>query len=153
MKTLRLILGDQLNHNHSWFQQTDENVIYLMAEMRQETDYVKHHIQKVVAFFLAMRNFSKELINKGHKVIYYKISDANNPHNLEQLILDLVEEHKIEQFEYQFPDEYRLDEQLKQICKKLTISTEVFDTEHFYTTRTELTEFFQGKKLLLMEKW
>ena len=59
MKKLRLILGDQLNSEHSWFQETDENTVYLLAEMRQETDYVKHHIQKVVAFFLSMRNFWK----------------------------------------------------------------------------------------------
>lgn len=49
--TLRLILGDQLNSTHSWFESVDENTIYLMAEMQQETNYVKHHIQKVVAFF------------------------------------------------------------------------------------------------------
>jgi len=43
-KTLRLILGDQLNHQHSWFQQVDENVVYVMMEVRSETDYVVHHI-------------------------------------------------------------------------------------------------------------
>ena len=47
MKTLRLLLGDQLNLQHSWFDEVNPNVIYLMAEMRQETDYVKHHVQKV----------------------------------------------------------------------------------------------------------
>ena len=36
MKTVRLILGDQLNQNHSWFNEVNDNVIYLMAEMRQE---------------------------------------------------------------------------------------------------------------------
>ena len=65
MKTVRLILGDQLNQNHSWFNEVNDNFIYLMAEMRQETDYVKHHIQKVIAFFLAMRNFKDELSAKG----------------------------------------------------------------------------------------
>ena len=59
-----------------------------MAEMRQETDYVKHHIQKVVAFFLSMRNFSEDLIKQGHQMVYYTISDVNNPHSLEQLILE-----------------------------------------------------------------
>ena len=105
MKTLRLLLGDQPNSEHSWFDEINPNVVYALAEMRQETDYVKHHIQKVVAFFLAMRNFSKELTKRGHQVVYYKISDENNPHNLEQLILVLVEEHKIEKFEYQFHDD------------------------------------------------
>ena len=78
MKTLRLILGDQLNSNHSWFQTKDDTVLYLMAEVRQETDYVKHHIQKVTAFFLAMRNFAEKLQQNGHQVRYYKISDSDN---------------------------------------------------------------------------
>ncbi|WP_445719692.1 cryptochrome/photolyase family protein [Flavobacterium sp.] len=153
MKTLRLILGDQLNLQHSWFEDVNPNVMYVMAEMRQETHYVKHHIQKVVAFFLSMRNFSDELVKKGHQVIYYKISDTNNPHDLEQLILELIEKYKIEQFEYQFPDEYRLDEQLKSICEKLSIPTKTIDSEHFYTSRNELADFFKGKKQLLMESF
>ena len=53
--TIRLILGDQLNEQHSWYKNVDDAVCYVMFEMRQETDYVKHHIQKVVAFFSAMR--------------------------------------------------------------------------------------------------
>lgn len=153
MKTLRLLLGDQLNSQHSWFDEVNPDVVYVMAEMRQETDYVKHHIQKVVAFFISMRNFSEELIKRGHQVIYYKISDVNNPQNLEQLILDLVEKNKIEQFEYQLPDEYRLDEQLKNICEKLSIPTKAVDSEHFYTSRNELAVFFKGKKQLLMESF
>lgn len=45
-KTLRLILGDQLNINHSWFKTVDEQVTYVMIEIRTETDYAQHHIQK-----------------------------------------------------------------------------------------------------------
>lgn len=153
MKTLRLLLGDQLNLQHSWFDEVNPNVIYLMAEMRQETDYVKHHIQKVVAFFQAMRTFSDELIEKGHQVNYYKISDSNNPQHLEILILEMVAKKNIECFEYQFPDEYRLDEQLKAISKKLTIATKTVDSEHFYASRNELADFFEGKKQLLMESF
>ena len=40
MKTLRLLLGDQLNPAHSWFEKTDGSIIYCLFEMRQETDYV-----------------------------------------------------------------------------------------------------------------
>ncbi len=153
MKKLRLILGDQLNAKHSWYKEKDENVIYLLAEMRQETDYVKHHIQKVVAFFLSMRNFAAALKKAGHQVVYYSISDRDNLHDLEKIILKVIAENDIEKFEYQLPDEYRLDEQLKTICSNIKLSSESFDTEHFYTSRTELTEFFEGKKLLLMENF
>ena len=54
-KTLRLILGDQLNSKHSWFITVDESVTYVMMEIRTETDYAQHHIQKVVGIFAAMR--------------------------------------------------------------------------------------------------
>ena len=68
-KTLRLILGDQLNENHTWFKQPEKNVTYLLMEIRQETDYVAHHIQKVAAFFAAMRAFAERLRKLGHRVI------------------------------------------------------------------------------------
>ena len=40
---------------------------------------MKHHIQKSCGVFLSMRNFSEELTKRGHQVVYYKISDENNP--------------------------------------------------------------------------
>ncbi len=153
MKTLRLVLGDQLNKRHSWFEQPRQDVIYLMAEMRQETDYVTHHIQKVVAFFLSMRTFSDELREDGHQVLYLRISDPENPQNLPELIRKTIRQESIERFEYQLPDEYRLDRQLEELCNGLSIPTEVYDTEHFYTSREELAAFFKGKKQLLMESF
>lgn len=153
MKKLRLILGDQLNLDHSWFHESDINTTYLLAEMRQETDYVKHHIQKVIAFFLSMRNFYTAIQTQGHQAVYFKITDADNPQDLEKILAVCIEKYKIEKFEYQLPDEYRLDEQLKTICSNLKIESEAFDSEHFYTTRHELSDFFEGKKLLLMENF
>ena len=41
--TLRLLLGDQLNPEHSWFATQDDGVVYVLMEVRQETDYVLHH--------------------------------------------------------------------------------------------------------------
>ena len=52
--TLRLLLGDQLNPEHSWFATQDDGVVYVLMEVRQETDYVLHHAQKILAIFAAM---------------------------------------------------------------------------------------------------
>lgn len=153
MNKLRLILGDQLNQNHSWFNEVDGKTTYLMAEMRQETDYVKHHIQKVVAFFSAMRSFKEDLSDKGHKFIYLTITDAENPQDLKRIIEKYVAQTEAKQFEYQLPDEYRLDQQLKSIIKKLNIETNAVDTEHFYTTRNQLEDFYKGKKQMVMESF
>ena len=146
MKTLRLILGDQLNIQHSWYASVSESNVYCMFEMRQETDYVKHHIQKVVGFFAAMRDFSEQLKSRGHKVIYLTLEDSNNNQNLEDNLKKIIASHEIESFEYQSPDEYRLDAQLKSICNTLSISFKEFDSEHFYTKRNELALFYEGKK-------
>tara|TARA_B110000116_G_scaffold62068_1_gene53132 strand:- start:991 stop:2523 length:1533 start_codon:yes stop_codon:yes gene_type:complete len=153
MKKLRLILGDQLNSEHSWFHENDENTIYCLFEMRQETDYVTHHIQKVIGFFAAMRNFSQELKNAHYPVIYLNINDTKNTQNLVENLSILIAENKIEKFEYLSPDEYRLDEQLKNYCTSLNIKSEEFSTEHFYTEREDLKTFFKGKKTFLMENF
>jgi len=150
-KTLRLLLGDQLNHKHSWFDQTDDEVLYFMAEMRQETDYVTHHIQKVVAFFSAMRNFSQWLQERGHSVIYYQLDHPDNEQDLTQNLEKLFKAHHSERFEYQLPDEYRLDQQLKEFSDSLELDSEAVDTEHFLTSRTDLETFFKGKKTYTME--
>ncbi|WBL42567.1 cryptochrome/photolyase family protein [Algoriphagus halophytocola] len=152
-KTLRLILGDQLNAQHSWFDEKDSSVTYLMLELMQETDYVAHHIQKVVAFFLSMRNFAQHLKTQGHTVNYVKLDQEDNSQDLEKMIQGKVKEHHFEQFEYQLPDEYRLDTQLKSICKNLSIPCRSVDSEHFLTEREYVKDFFHGKKTYLMESF
>ncbi|WP_430409926.1 cryptochrome/photolyase family protein [Kordia sp.] len=151
MKTVRLLLGDQLNYEHSWYGKTNDEVVYFMAEMKQETNYVKHHIQKVVAFFKSMRSFSDWLKSENHQVIYYQLDDEKNQHDLVENLKQLIKDHNIEKFEYQLPDEYRLDEQLNDFCKKIDIETEAVDTEHFLTSRTDFVAFFKGKKQMVME--
>ena len=153
MKTLRLILGDQLNPDHSWFREVRKDIVYVMAEMRQETDYVPHHIQKVVAFFSAMRHFAETRKAEGHQVRYFRISDPGNPQKLPELVRQVLREEGWDRFEYQLPDEFRLDVQLKTLCQDLKAPSEVFDTEHFYSGREELKEHFRGKKQLVMESF
>lgn len=149
--TLRLILGDQLNINHSWYTKVDESITYVMMEIRSETDYVEHHIQKVIGFFAAMRNFANELTNKKHKVIYLKLNDENNLQSFDKNCNALIEKYKYNFFEYQLSDEYRVDEHLKSFTNRLKIPFAVVDTEHFYSTRDELAKLFNGKKTFLME--
>ncbi|WP_026753390.1 cryptochrome/photolyase family protein [Sediminibacter sp. Hel_I_10] len=153
MKTLRLILGDQLNIKHSWFKTVDKNVTYCMFEMRQETDYVKHHIQKVIGFFVAMRQFSEDLKSEGHNIIYYNINDESNTQDLTKNLKTLIEDHKIKRFEYLFPEEFRLDKQLRDFCKTIDIETQNISAEHFYTERDDLAKFYEGKKQWVMEKF
>ena len=153
MKILRLLLGDQLNIKHSWFNKVDKNITYCMFEMRQETDYAEHHILKAAAFFAAMRTFAQTLEEDGHKVIYLRLDDERNTQTLSGNLELLLGETGAQRFEYLLPDEYRLDCQLAGWCKSATVETEAFDTEHFYTARYEVKDFFREKKQLLMESF
>jgi deoxyribodipyrimidine photolyase-related protein len=152
-KTLRLILGDQLNSNHSWFSKTEDSVTYVMMEIRTETDYVQHHVQKVVGIFAAMRSFATELKSNGHQLIYLQLNNEKNLQSFEKNIQNLIETHHFTHFEYQLPDEFRIEETLKALCHSISITSSAVDSEHFYTTRNELGDFFQGKKMFLMENF
>jgi deoxyribodipyrimidine photolyase-related protein len=149
--TLRLILGDQLNPLHSWFTAVDDNVIYTLMELRQETDYVLHHAQKILAIFAGMRDFAAQLEVAGHRVHYVEIDDAANLPTMTDNLNQLIAKYQATAFEYQAPDEWRLDMQLADFAKELKIDSQVVDSEHFFTTREEAPLLFGDRKKWLME--
>jgi len=152
-KEIRLILGDQLNHQHSWFKSNDTSILYVLMEVKPESEYVTHHIQKIAGIFSAMRNFAFELEENGHKVAYFKINDTNNRQSFAANLKSLIDEHGADKLSYQLPDEYRLDELFKVEFPKLGVEIQAFNTEHFFTERQELKEQFEGKKTFLMESF
>ena len=150
-KMLRLILGDQLNEQHHWFQTLDPEVCYVMMEVWSETNYVRHHIQKIAGFFLAMRAFGEKLRQQGHQVVYIRLDDTDNEQTFESNIKRLVQLFNVQRFEYQYPDEYRVDEHLKELCAGLEIPYSAVDSEHFLVPRNFVAELFEGKKRYLLE--
>jgi deoxyribodipyrimidine photolyase-related protein len=152
-KELRLILGDQLNIKHSWFEEVDPQVTYLMMECRSETDYTVHHIQKIMAFFGAMRRLAEQLQQQGHQVYYYKLQDPANKQDFELQIQELIEQEGFTEVAYLYPDEYRLDEKLKAMAERLPVPVTAQDTEHFITGRYEVQHFFRNKKTYFLESF
>jgi deoxyribodipyrimidine photolyase-related protein len=153
MTTLRLILGDQLNPRHRWFEHVDESVVYVLMEIRQETDYVLHHAQKILGIFAAMRDFARQLRQAGHRVDYFAIDEARNTQSLPQNLDALIASRHATAFEYQAPDEWRLDQQLAHYAKALPIESRRVDSEHFYTRRDEAAILFGDRKHWLMEQF
>jgi deoxyribodipyrimidine photolyase-related protein len=137
-KHLKLILGDQLNAQHSCFRAFDDDVVFVIAELHQEANYTKHHIQKITAFFSAMHEFAKTLESQGHRVCYLTLDDTQVFEDLTALIVGLVKKYDSESFCYQRPDEYRLREQLKNITSHINIPVYEADTEHFLLPFDEL---------------
>ncbi len=151
VRTLRLILGDQLNLQHRWFTEVDDEILYVMMEVRQETDYVLHHAQKILAIFAAMRELASHMRARGHKVHYIAIDDPANRQSMPANIDALITQYRAASFEYQAPDEWRLDQQLYQHGRRSAIPWLMVDSDHFYTTRNEAADMFAGRKQWLME--
>lgn len=98
--TLRLILGDQLNPQHSWFVTRAAGVVYVLMEVRAETDYVLHHAQKILAIFAAMRAFAAHLRHAGHRVRYVTIDNPSNRHSIPANLDALMAHYRADRLEY-----------------------------------------------------
>jgi deoxyribodipyrimidine photolyase-related protein len=61
-------------------------------------------------------------------------------------IQSLIAKHNFTHFEYQLPDEYRVDVVLTNLCNSISAFSSRFGT--FFTSRVELAQFFEGKKTL-----
>lgn len=107
-----------------------DDVVYALMEVRQETDYVLHDAQKILA-----------------------IDDPANRQGIPANLDTLLAEHRAGAFEYQAPDEWRLDAQLADYARGLAISARMVDSAHFYTSRDAAAALFKGKKQWLMERF
>ncbi len=153
-REVRLVLGDQLDARHEWFAEADPGVLYLIMEMRQETDYARHHVQKVLAFFLAMRAFADERRADGHRVHYLALDDPANTHSLAENLEAVLEACGARHFAYQEPDSWRVDRQLAAFTETLEgVESRRVEDAHFLTRRHEAAEHFRGKKTWVMESF
>jgi deoxyribodipyrimidine photolyase-related protein len=151
VSVLRLILGDQLDPRHPWFERVDPAVVYVMMEVRQETDYVLHHAQKILAVFAAMRDFAAQLRAGGHRVDYLCIGEARNTPSLTANLDRLLAQHRATRLQYQAPDEWRLDAQLAAYARQAPVPVDMVDSAHFLTTRDEAGRLFGTRAHWLME--
>ncbi|MGB1616645.1 MAG: cryptochrome/photolyase family protein [Pseudomonadales bacterium] len=150
-KVLRLILGDQLNAEHSWFDEVRNDVVYVIAELMQEQRYVRHHIQKTAGFFLAMQAFAEELSQHGHRVHYATLDDTAGFDSLPEFLADVMAREGIAQFEYQRPDEFRLRQQLADWVADGSVVARDVSTEHFFLSDEALSEYFRPGKAHRLE--
>lgn len=148
---LRLIMGDQLNITHSWFKDPPSHAEYLLMEVKEEATYVRHHIQKVIGFFLAMREFAQELSKRKLRVHYITLDEPTNKHSFAGNVKHLLASGRYSAFEYQLPDEYRVKAAMEKLAAELSVPTATVDTEHFLTTPAQFQAVFKGHKRHTME--
>ena len=136
--SLRLLLGDQLSPQHSWFSTVDRSVVYVLMEVRSETDYVLHHAQKVLAIFAAMRDLAAQLTAAGHRVHYLNIDNPDNVQDIPRNLEHIAKLYSATHVQCQAPDEWRLDALLQAWRDQTSLHVSSVSSEHFLTERFDL---------------
>ncbi|MGA0951902.1 MAG: cryptochrome/photolyase family protein [Candidatus Puniceispirillaceae bacterium] len=152
MTVLRLILGDQLNHQLASLRDINiETDIVLMAEVGAEVTYVKHHKRKIAFLFAAMRHFAEALRGDGISVIYRRLDDPDNGGSLESEVKRAIAAHKIAKLVVTMPGEYRLMEIMKRWQSSLGIAVELREDDRFLCSLDRFASWADGRRQLRMD--
>ena len=152
MKKLILILGDQLSHNLSSLKSADKTVdIVLMAELRSETGYVKHHKKKIAFLFSAMRHFAEELRADGWQVDYRQLSKPDTQHDFTATVQQAILSHQPDQLIVTQPGEYRILQEMMNWEKILSCAVHLLEDDRFFAATEEFESWAEGRKQLRME--
>ena len=152
MATLILVLGDQLCETLPAIAEAVKSKdTILMAEVREEATYVKHHKKKIVFLFSAMRHFAKSLRDDNFNVNYVKYTDRNNKGGLLAQVKHQLSENGYDAVKVTMPGEYRLLKSMEQWENELGVPVTICDDNRFLSTPKEFTDWAEGKKQLRME--
>ncbi|MGD2054570.1 MAG: cryptochrome/photolyase family protein, partial [Gammaproteobacteria bacterium] len=149
MKTLRLILGDQLSRSISSLGDIaiDSDVV-LMVEVHDETTYVHHHKQKLVLVLSAMRHFAQQLHDEGIDVDYVELDDAGNSGSFTGELRRALSRHYIDRLVVTEPGEWRVWEMMQTWSDIFNIAVEIRNDDRFLCSRTDFANWAEGRKSL-----
>ncbi|MDC8831059.1 cryptochrome/photolyase family protein [Alteromonas gilva] len=149
---LRLIMGDQLSTSMSSLSDCNkEQDTILLAEVREEATYVKHHKKKIVLIFSAMRHFARALQEDGYKVVYRHYDDSDNQGSLLKEVQLATQQHQYDKVVVSFPGEYRLLKSMQQWQSQLGLTVEIRDDDRFIATLEHFKDWADGRKQWRME--
>ena len=152
MKKLILILGDQLSHDLNSLKAADKAVdIVLMAELRSETGYVKHHKKKIAFLFSAMRHFAEELRADGWQVDYQQLSEPDTQYDFTAIVQQAILSHQPDQLIVTKPGEYRILQEMMNWKKILSCAVHLLEDDRFFAATEEFENWAEGRKQLRME--
>ena len=152
MTTLRLVLGDQCSRGLSALDGIDPaRDLVLMAEVRAECTYVRHHKQKIALVLSAMRHFAEELREKGVRVAYSRLDDAANTQSLAGEVARIARAVGAKRIVATHPGEWRVLEDMRGWQDATGLPVEIRDDARFLCTLDRFRAWAGDKKQLRME--
>jgi deoxyribodipyrimidine photolyase-related protein len=149
---LRVVLGDQLSAGIAALTDLDKRRdVVLLAEVRDECTYVKHHKQKIVLVLSAMRHFAAALRSRGVTVDYVTLDDPANTHSLRGEVARAVAKHRPASVVATEAGEWRLAEDMRRWHEVLGLDVDIRDDTRFFLRRQEFFRWAEGRRGLRME--
>ena len=150
---LRLVLGDQISDGRlSSLRDLDAQAdTVLFAEVRAETDYVKHHKKKIALIFSGMRGFAERLRAQGVNVRYVGLEDPDNAGSLIGEARRAVADGDFDKIVVTAPGEYRLMSEFEDFAAKSNLPFHIREDDRYLSTPGEFAQWADGRRELRME--
>jgi deoxyribodipyrimidine photolyase-related protein len=150
--TLRFVLGDHLTRDVSSLRGLVAACdVVLMAEVHDETSYVRHHKQKIALVLSAMRHFAADLRAEGIAVDYAKLDARGNSGNFAGELTRAVKRHGVTRVIVTEPGEWRVRQALDDWAAASGVALEMRDDDRFMCSRARFNTWADGRKQLRME--
>jgi deoxyribodipyrimidine photolyase-related protein len=148
MKTLRFVLGDQLDREIASLRDLAPGDVVLGAEVREEATYVRHHKQKIAFLFSAMRHFFAGLAADGISVDYRRLGRHAS---FREALTAAVAEHRPDRVVVAEPGEWRVLQDMRGWEAAVGVPVEIRDDDRFFADHGDFRRFAEGRKELRME--
>ena len=150
---LRLVLGDQLSDGRlSALRDLDPaRDLVLMAEVREEATYVRHHKKKIALVFAGMRAFAERLRARSVTVRYVGYEDPDNAGSIVGELLRALGEGAFERVVITEPGEWRLRDALEAFAHMAPVPVEIRDDDRFICSHGQFRRWAEGRRDLVME--
>lgn len=146
------ILGDQLSrHLPSLKAIAKDEAVILMMEVWDEATYVKHHKQKIVLIFSAMRHFAENLRKDGWTVDYVSLDDAQNTGSFTGEVARAYERHNASHVRVTEAGEWRVQQEIEEWEGRLPCPFTILPDTRFIASHEDFRRFADGRKHLTME--
>lgn len=149
---LIFVFGDQLSLELSSLRDADKSRdVIVMREVMSEATSVKHHKQKLVFIFSAMRHFARTLKELGYTVDYKGLDDADNTGSFTSELEGFLSDAIFDKIILTRPSEYRVVEIVRSWEEKFGVPVDIRPDDRFLASCDDFAKWADGRKALRME--
>jgi deoxyribodipyrimidine photolyase-related protein len=150
MAKLIVIFGDQLSPALSALREAKSDDIILLAEVKQEASYVKHHKHKIILLFSAMRHFAEVLQQQNHQVTYLQYQQGFA--SLTAAVEHSLKQHpQLDGIMLTECGEYRLQQEIASWQQTFKLPVDILEDDRFLCSSDMFAKWADGRKQLRME--